>query len=737
MTSGKILIAIGIGCLLSVNPVSARTWQEICHSGKLRVLTNDTARDEISASGLPRRVMPIDREQALLESFARKEKLQLEYVRGRDFPTLFKLLELGQGDLISANLAETPERKTHYLLSTPFGHTREIFFTASDSGLKGNSWKALAGKTAVLLPGTTYVENFRRVAKGKTGLKFRELKTTIPHDELIEKVAGGEIAYSVLNESSLDAWLAYRKGIRKLFPLQSRVPLVFAAKSDAVELIDHLDSFIRELQNGESARKAQKVQRAPEPASHTVSKPAKTDQERVALENDFLDDDCFFTDLDQIRKRGYIRMLTTNDAFGCYLHRGRLMGFEYELANRFGESIDTRVAMVMVSTMDELCQWLMEGKGDFVAANFSLTEERVKKYPGLTFCTPYGGTTQVVVGRKKEKITSVAELKGRRVVVYQGGNCHDSLLALQKSGIPVQIEAVSKNISALAIFRDVSEGKYDLAALDDTFLSIAYAEKIAVKKLFALKAPEKFVWVVRKKNPKLAAEINAFFARENKSAFYNLCYKRYYGAHSRPQKNFSSFVKGMSGISPYDAIFRKYAVRYGFNWYFVAAQSYRESRFDPSRVNEIGAAGLMQVMPETAKELGISNLTDPDNGVHAGTKYMAKLHKRFEDGKISPENQLCFSLASYNAGYGHVLDARKLAAQKGWDPDVWFGNTEKALALLETPAYARRAKYGYCRASETIPYVADIMHQARHYESLGRLQKEKSDQSKKEKDRKK
>ena len=67
-----------------------------------------------------------------------------------------------------------------------------------------------------------------------------------------------------------------------------------------------------------------------------------------------------------------------------------------------------------------------------------------------------------------------------------------------------------------------------------------------------------------------------------------------------------------------------------------------------------------------------------------------------------------FALAAYNAGLGHVIDARRLAKQKGWDPNRWFGNVEKAMLLLKERKYARAARHGYCRGTEPVKYVSKI-----------------------------
>jgi soluble lytic murein transglycosylase-like protein len=72
-----------------------------------------------------------------------------------------------------------------------------------------------------------------------------------------------------------------------------------------------------------------------------------------------------------------------------------------------------------------------------------------------------------------------------------------------------------------------------------------------------------------------------------------------------------------------------------------------ESAFDPSAVSSAGAQGLMQLMPEVSKELGVQNPFDPRENVMAGTRYLAQLLKAY-DANVE------LALAGYNAGPGRV-----------------------------------------------------------------------------------
>jgi membrane-bound lytic murein transglycosylase MltF len=126
------------------------------------------------------------------------------------------------------------------------------------------------------------------------------------------------------------------------------------------------------------------------------------------------------------------------------------------------------------------------------------------------------------------------------------------------------------------------------------------------------------------------------------------------------------------------ALFRKYGSTYGMDWMLMAAQGYQESRLDHGARSAVGAIGVMQVMPETGKELKVGDITLLEPNIHAGVKYIRSLVERYYgDPSIDDLNKVLFAFAAYNVGPGRVRQLRREATTRGLDANVWFNNVER------------------------------------------------------------
>src|SRR5690606_17784983 len=112
-----------------------------------------------------------------------------------------------------------------------------------------------------------------------------------------------------------------------------------------------------------------------------------------------------------------------------------------------------------------------------------------------------------------------------------------------------------------------------------------------------------------------------------------------------------------------------------------------------------GAMGLLQIMPATARDLGIADPYDPEANVDGAVRYLRWLEETYWADEIAdPRERLKFILASYNAGAGHVMDAQRLARKYGDDPDVWRDVAFWLLRKSEAQWYQDPVvRHGYCR----------------------------------------
>lgn len=152
----------------------------------------------------------------------------------------------------------------------------------------------------------------------------------------------------------------------------------------------------------------------------------------------------------------------------------------------------------------------------------------------------------------------------------------------------------------------------------------------------------------------------------------------------------------------FDHIIRQAAQTHGVSEGLIKAVMHTESGFNVNARSPVGAQGLMQLMPATARRFNVSNAYDPQQNINAGAKYLAWLMKRF-NGNTS------LALAGYNAGEGNV--------QK-------YGGIPP---FRETQDYVRRVSSRYSNlyaggikissGSNSTPANAQVIAQSAHYDA--------------------
>lgn len=231
----------------------------------------------------------------------------------------------------------------------------------------------------------------------------------------------------------------------------------------------------------------------------------------------------------------------------------------------------------------------------------------------------------------------------------------------------------------------------------------------------SLRPRQHAAWAVRKDAPLLSASLGEWMKAHQKDFFAYTTIRVSSGGgrtYTPRRKVASPLLNASRGeISLYDDIFKQQAIKCSWDWRLLAAQAYQESAFDPQAVSYMGAMGLMQLMPGTAREVGVAqaDVFDPKSNVQGAVKYINKLNTHYAS-IANADERINFILAGYNAGAGHVDDARALARKYGKNPDVWLGNVDVFVLKMSEATYYNQpeVKHGYFRGSETYDYVNSI-----------------------------
>jgi membrane-bound lytic murein transglycosylase MltF len=417
-------------------------------------------------------------------------------------------------------------------------------------------------------------------------------------------------------------------------------------------------------------------------------------------------------DLDGITERRFLRILTVHNPLFFSFDGAKQQGIVADLAKMFESHLAEEIGRVRSPTIvvipvgrDELISGLVEGRGDLVMGNLTITPARQQQidfgpamYPNVD--------ELVITGPAVKDIGSFDDLVKTGLYVRRSSSYFEHLQALNaqrkiQGKKPIPITEADENLEDYDLLDMVNAGVIKAIVVDSHKASFweKVFDKIKVHRDLSVNSGNQVAWAIRKDSPELMKSITAFGNTVKKGSLLgNIVLKRYFGNtrwlnNSLAEKDRKSYDETIEFI-------KQYAGKYEFDWLMIAAQAYQESRFDQSKRSSAGAVGVMQVLPSTAadKAVGIPDIATLDNNVHAGVKYLNWLRQTYyTNDKISPLDRVLFSFAAYNAGPGNMRKARSRAKKLGFDPNRWFANVEIGMyrAVSGEPASYVRNIYKY------------------------------------------
>jgi membrane-bound lytic murein transglycosylase MltF len=415
-------------------------------------------------------------------------------------------------------------------------------------------------------------------------------------------------------------------------------------------------------------------------------------------------------DLDGMAERRIVRFLVVQSPVLYFVDRGRELGLTYEGIEAFETKLNETLqtgnvkvhAIPIPVARDQLIPKLLAGEGDIAAATLSVTPERLEQ---VDFSDPFGrNVSEVIVSAPgSSPVATLEDLSGKEIHVRPSSSYAEHLEGLNQrltseGKPPIEVVAADEVLEDGDLIEMVAAGLIPATAAD-SFIADLWKEVFPDIVLHAdapLSTGGDIAWAFRKDSPQLAEAVNAF-AKEHKqgSLMGNILINKYLKSDKwvKNARSDDDIARFRSMVH----LFQQYSSQYDFDWLLMAAQGYQESGLDQSKRSHVGAIGVMQVMPETARDkaVNIPEIEILENNIHAGIKYNRWVADNFFDEPgMRPLDRALFAFAAYNAGPSRVRRLREEAKEQGLDENRWFNNVE----LIAAKRIGR----------ETVQYVSNI-----------------------------
>lgn len=408
--------------------------------------------------------------------------------------------------------------------------------------------------------------------------------------------------------------------------------------------------------------------------------------------------------LRQILSRGELRISTVNSPLTYALSNGSPTGLDYELAKRFADYLGVKLVVSSRKNLDELFDDLDGDDADLLAAGLIYNHERLERFrAGPTY---YSISQQMVYRLGSPRPKTLDKLQGRLVVT--SGSAHAATLRDLKAEKYPQLNWESaSDQSTQELLKQVADGKLDYTLGDSVTIGLMQRIHPQLAVAFDLSDEEPVTWYMRRSHDdSLSAALLDFFSQIVEDGTLARLEEKYLGHVGEfDYVDTTTFLSAIDDTLPdLRPLFEKYAT--DIDWKLLAAISYQESHWNPQATSPTGVRGLMMLTRNTAESLNVTDRVDPEQSIRGGAQYMSHMMQKMPD-TIPEDEKIWFALASYNMGYAHLLDARKLTEKQKGNPDSWV-DVKMRLPMLSQKRYYTQTTYGYARGHEAYNYVENI-----------------------------
>lgn len=434
-----------------------------------------------------------------------------------------------------------------------------------------------------------------------------------------------------------------------------------------------------------------------------------------------------------------LRVITLSGATTYFTIQQEEMGYQYELLRLYSQHSGIPFTIHTAPSLDSLHTLLASG-----AYALSITPEPITKSgrSEWRFTGPTVERSMVLVqgkvrepGRDSTFLRNVTELIGKPLYVLSGTHYEQRLHNLgAQLGQTLDVRYIQDDTSNVEdLIAQVATDSIRYAIVDSELARLAHTYYPNIDYSLEVGFPQRMRWITTAQYEGLARSIDAWAEETPSLEKAKTIYRKYFEVYKVPilealptdkqeTVRSSDYVpptpKG--NISPFDHLFRSAATRLPWSWHLLAAIAHQESTFRPEVVAWSGARGLMGIMPATGRSYGaaVEDLLRPEVSIQVSVRCLID-NARIYSSIRNPEELLCFTLASYNAGAGHIQDAQRLCTKYGGNANSWADVEQYILLKSERRYYTDPVcKFGYLRGKETYNYVREVRERYHSYRGL-------------------
>lgn len=416
--------------------------------------------------------------------------------------------------------------------------------------------------------------------------------------------------------------------------------------------------------------------------------------------------------LEEVLETGQLRVLTRISPTTFYSGASGQEGPEHDLVQGFRVFLEQKynrpvaVEFVMAEGLDELMTRVAAGEVHLAAAGLTVTPERSRR---VDFGPAYMDVSQHLIYRLNSgRPESIGSISGKQLEVLAGSSFVETLETVRHNDHPDIAWIENRHATVSDLLLAVQEQRLDYTIVDSLNYDVHRYYMPDLRQAIKLKDDDQLAWAfTRRSSGRLQADAREYFARIKTDGTLERVQERYFGHTERfdyvGARTFSRHYE--TRLQQYRQLFQMAAADTGVDWRLLAAIGYQESHWNPEAISPTGVKGMMMLTRATAGAYGVDNREDAAASVAAGSRYFAKMYKRYKS--IPEPDRIWFALAAYNVGYGHVQDARRLARREGLDPDSWL-SLKEMLPKLTQKEYYSTVPHGYARGWEPVRYVNNV-----------------------------